>query len=137
MKQMSTLVLSIVFAFFIAPAGAVEDLVESVRTGCEKELTTHCAKVKPGEGRVLACLYAHGDKLSGGCEYALYDAAAQLERFISTLTYLANECEADLDKHCAKVAMGEGRLARCLLDNKDKLSARCGRAVDVTELKVE
>ena len=137
MKPISTLMLSLVFALFTTAAGAVEDLIESVRTGCDKELTTYCAKVTPGDGRVLACLYAHGDKLSGRCEYALYDAAAQLERFISTLTYLANECEADLEKHCAKVAMGEGRLARCVLDNKDKLSARCAKAVDVTELKAE
>ena len=36
----------------------------------------------PGQGRVLACLYAHGDKLSAKCEYALYDAAAQAGRYL-------------------------------------------------------
>ena len=47
--------------------------------GCEAAITTTCKDVTPGEGRILACLYAHGDKLSGKCEYALYDAAIQLE----------------------------------------------------------
>lgn len=118
-------------------AFALESIIESVAEGCEQELQSYCAKVTPGEGRVLACLYAHEDKLTGRCEYALYDAAAQLERAIAALTYLASECDDDLEKHCAKVAAGEGRLARCLLDNKANLSKRCTAAVEDTQLKVE
>jgi hypothetical protein len=45
----------------------------------------------------LACLYAHADKLSGQCEYALFDAAAQLERAVAALAYLVNECGDDLE----------------------------------------
>ena len=43
---------------FSLPAAAVDDLLESVAKGCEKELTTFCKDVTPGEGRILACLYA-------------------------------------------------------------------------------
>jgi hypothetical protein len=75
-------------------------LVESVAKGCEKELNSYCSKVTPGEGRISACLYAHGDKISGQCEYALYDAAVQLERFVAALTYVTNECEDDLKQYC-------------------------------------
>jgi Cysteine rich repeat len=59
------------------------ELGQQVLNGCNAELVQHCAEVTPGEGRLLACLYAHGDKLSGQCEFALYDAAARLERAIS------------------------------------------------------
>ena len=59
--------------------------------GCKKELNTHCKKVTAGEGRLLACLYAYSDKLSGQCEYALYDAAVQLERAVAALALLS-EC---------------------------------------------
>ena len=83
----------------------------------------------PGRGRVLACLYAHEDKLSTRCEYALYDAAVQLERVISALSFLANECRDDLEKLCAAVAPGEGRLLECLDKNKEKVSDRCKQAV--------
>jgi len=121
----------------IHSASAVESVVESVVNGCGTELTNYCSQVTPGEGRILACLYAHGDKLSGQCEFALYDAAAQLERFIGELTYLANECSEDLDTHCAAVELGEGRLAQCLLDNETKLQARCSAAIDNTNLQVE
>lgn len=78
---------------------------------------------------MLACLYAHGDKLSGRCEYALYDAAAQLERVVAALTYVVNECDADIETHCAKVEAGEGRIAACLKENSGKISQRCSQAM--------
>lgn len=128
----------IVLSFNLAaPASAMDTLIESVAQGCEEELTKFCSNVTPGEGRILACMYAHEDKLSGQCEFALYDAAAQLERFVSALTFLANECDEDLDTHCAAVEAGEGQLAQCLLDNKDKLQKRCASAIEITDLKAE
>ena len=75
----------------------------------------------PGEGRILACLYAHSDKLSGKCEFALYDAAAQLERAVAALSYVVNECADDLDQFCRDVAAGEGRLLMCLDKNDQKI----------------
>ena len=128
----------IVLSFNLAaPASAMDTVIESVAKGCEEELTNYCSNVTPGEGRILACMYAHEDKLSGKCEFALYDAAAQLERFISALTFLANECDEDLDTHCAAVEAGEGQLAQCLLENKEKLQKRCVSAIELTDLKVE
>jgi len=137
MKRITSGVFCFLFLLvFAVKAGAIETLVKSVAKGCEKELKTYCSKVTPGEGRILACLYAHGDKISGRCEYALYDAAAQLERFVAALSYVVNECEDDLDKYCASVETGEGRLAECLLvKNKDKISKRCNQAMKDVDLK--
>ena len=129
--RIKTILMLIVAAVFmlVSNATAAENLVETVAKGCEKELTSYCSNVTPGEGRILACLYAHSDKLSGQCEYALYDAAVQLERFVAALAYLANECGDDLDKFCSGVEMGEGRLLKCLDDNSEKISARCTQAL--------
>jgi len=126
-----TILLVVVATVFMLSSNviAAEDLVETVAKGCEKELTSYCSNVTPGEGRVLACLYAHNDKLSGQCEFALYDAAVQLERFVAALSYLANECDADLDKFCTGVQVGEGRLLKCLDDNSAKISTRCTQAL--------
>ena len=125
------ILLAVVAMFFvsISSAWAVENVVETVAKGCEKELTSYCKDVTPGEGRILACLYAHSDKLTGQCEYALYDAAVQLERFVAALTYVANECDADMEKFCADIAVGEGRVLKCLDDNAEKISARCTQAL--------
>ena len=126
-----TIVLVMAAAIFMlaSNAAAADDLVETVAKGCEKELTSYCSNVTPGEGRILACLYAHSDKLSGQCEYALYDAAVQLERLVAALSYLANECDEDLDKFCKGVEAGEGRLLKCLDENSEKISARCTQAL--------
>lgn len=112
-----------------------QGLVETVATGCEKELAAYCQGVTPGDGRILACLYAHADKLSGQCEYALYDAAAQLERAVAALAYLVNECGDDLDKLCVDVPTGEGRLLDCLNKNEKNVSQRCKQALKDTGLK--
>jgi hypothetical protein len=112
----------------VNPVMAQQGLVETVVTGCKAELEKYCSNVTPGEGRILACLYAHNDKLSGRCEYALYDAAVQLERAVAALSYVANECAPDLRKHCARVEAGEGRLLECLQKNDAEVSTRCKQA---------
>ncbi len=114
---------------------AQQDLVETVLKGCETELKTFCKGVTPGEGRILACLYAYGDKLSGQCEFALYDAAAQLERFVAALTYVANECDEDIDRYCAGVQAGEGRILACLEAQGTKIQGRCTQALEDVGLK--
>jgi len=118
------------------PAVAVaKGIVETVATGCKKELAAYCKDVTPGEGRVLACLYAHEDKLSGRCDYALYDAAAQLDRAVNALAYVAEECGDDMDKYCAEVPTGEGRLLDCLEKNEKNINSRCKDALKDTGMK--
>ena len=112
-----------------AAAADPATLVDAVRKGCEKELGSFCSQVTPGEGRQLACLYAYGDKLSGRCEYALYDASVQLERAVNVLSYLARECQADIEKHCASVAPGQGRILDCMKKHSSELSSRCNSAI--------
>ena len=128
------LVMGMVLVFGGA-ASAQQSLVESVVKGCDKELKTYCKDVTPGEGRGLACLYAFSDKLSAQCEYALYDAAAQLERAINALAYAANECRDDLTKYCADIKPGQGRLVQCIEKNDAKVSSRCKQALKDTGLK--
>jgi hypothetical protein len=131
------LVLTLVVALGLGVSGSLsaQNLVETVAEGCKTELETYCKAVSPGEGRVLACLYAYQDKLSGKCEYALYDAAVRLERAVAALSYVANECEADLKAHCAGVRAGEGRLLQCLEKNEAKVSTRCKGALKDVGLK--
>ena len=133
MRRVVKFLLTVAVLFMLPGASntswAQQDLIASVKDGCKKELDSFCKEVTPGEGRVLACLYAYQDKLSSRCEYALYDASAQLEHAIATLTYVASECEADLEKHCASVEAGGGRLAACLKKNEKDVSTRCKTAM--------
>ena len=136
MKTISILSMAICATLlFSFSAGAQQSIVETVANGCKTEIDAYCKDVIPGEGRVLACLYARSDKLSGKCEYALYDAAAQLERAVAALSYVVNECADDLDQFCTGVAAGEGRLMDCLDKNDPKVSSRCKEAMKQVGLK--
>jgi hypothetical protein len=111
-----------------------QDIVTTVEQGCEAEIKSFCSQVTPGEGRMLACFFAHEDKLSGQCQYALYTASAQLEHAISALNYVAGQCQSDIMQHCASVQAGEGRILDCLNANSENVSAACKQAVaDVFE----
>ena len=133
----SYLLLFIVTALVFAgtSASAADDLIQTVVNGCKQELETYCKDVTPGEGRVLACLYSRSDKLSGRCEYALYDAAAQLERAVAALSYAGNECKDDLQKFCSEVPAGQGRLLNCIEKNDSQVSGRCKQAIKDVGLK--
>jgi hypothetical protein len=124
-----------IMSLFFTNAVAGENLVQTVTNGCKVELEKYCKNVTPGEGRVLACLYAYGDKLTPKCEYALYDAAVQLERAVAALSYVANECDEDLDRYCNAVAPGEGRLLNCLEKKEKQLTKRCKEALRDVGLK--
>jgi len=116
-------------------AQADDSLVEGVKKACHKELTTFCKGVQPGEGRILACLYAFQDRVSGKCEFAVYDAAAQLEHAATALKFAAAECKDDLLKYCGNVEVGNGRVKACLDKNEKSLSEKCKEALKQTGIR--
>ena len=131
-KIMSLLIVFVLFSF--AGNVSAQDIVSAVQKGCGAEIEKYCSQVSQGDGRLLACFYAHEDKLSGQCQYALYDASAQLERAVSALNYVAGQCEDDMKAHCADVQLGEGRVIECLNSNSESVSAACKQAMaDVLE----
>lgn len=134
-KRLIATVFAAVLAVFPSLAAAetpqkgLEGALDTFSQGCQQELTTLCKDVTPGEGRILACLYAFSDKLSPRCEFALYDSIVQLDRTLTNLAYAVSECRDDLKGHCAAIQPGEGRLLDCLNRNADKLSGRCSNAL--------
>lgn len=112
-------------------------LAAYVTEACKTELGTHCSQVIPGQSRLLACLYSHGDKLSGQCETALYQAASVLDRAIGAVAYLADQCRNDIDSQCASVSPGQGRIVQCLADHKDVLTPPCTQAIMTVRAQIE
>lgn len=110
-------------------------LADMVADYCKAEIDSYCKNVTPGEARVIACLYAHEDKLSNRCEYGIYQAASKLQRAVNALSYAASECRDDLKAYCSDIAPGEGRLVQCLDKNKEKISDRCKQAMKDVGLK--
>ena len=98
---------------------AAENPIDAVKKACNTELTTFCKGVKPGDGRVLACLYAFEDQVSDKCTYAVYNAAAELEQAVNALKFAATQCKDDLLKYCGDVQVGEGRGLACRREERE------------------
>ena len=136
MKMKLIIVVGIVLAVSATGAWAQEDIIDNVIAACQPEIDAYCSEVTLGEGRLLACFYAHEDKISGRCQYAVYEAAALLEQFAAAITHVATECMDDLENFCAEVELGEGRVGTCLLEHKTEVSAACSQAIDDVGLEV-
>jgi hypothetical protein len=140
MKKLLLMVALLMLALPVFAAGdpltkGVQAALDTFTEGCQQELATICKDVKPGDGRIIACLYAFQDKLTPKCEFAFYDSVSQLDKTLSTLNYAIGECKDDLKKNCAEVKPGEGRLLDCLNKNEAKVTARCNAALKDTGLK--
>ena len=122
----------LIFSGFVQAAeGPMEKLaaknIDRFESGCQTELETYCQTVTPGEGRGLACIYAHNDKLSPKCESALYDSAQEFQTAAKNLNAFVGACQTDILNLCSKVAIGDGRILACLEKNKEKVSAGCNK----------
>ena len=109
---------------------SIQTAAQQVFKSCEKDIKTYCSKVEPGDGRLLACLYAHENKISDSCDGAIGDAADQLDWFMDKIRIALATCAPDIQKHCAKVALGGGRVYRCLKGQQANLNKDCSAIVD-------
>ena len=129
MKIRPALILIVAVMATSGSASAQESLLEYVVGACEKDLEQYCSQVTPGEGRLLHCVAAHEDKLSGQCEYALYQAASLLEQLTVAIGYFAQSCETEIRTLCSEVKAGEGRILACLDENGEQVGEACKKAI--------
>lgn len=129
MKIKAVLILVTAVLAMIGSASAQDSLLEYVVEACEDDLNQYCSEVTPGEGRLLHCVAAHEDKLSGQCEFALYQAASLLNELAASIAYVAQSCETEIRTVCSGVAAGEGRIFDCLDENNEQVGETCKKAI--------
>ena len=108
----------------------VAGIIEKGKQGCAADLETYCSTVTPGEGRLAFCLTAHSDKRTSSCENALGVARSEAEALISKVNESIQACVPDIASLCAGTRPGEGRIAQCLLEQRQALSSTCGEVLD-------
>lgn len=129
----SRIVTLIALLLFGSLAQAQDSLLNYLAEACQEDKAKYCSQVTPGDPRkMLACAYAHQDKLSGQCSYALYRASSAMEQMAAALNYLAESCAGDIEILCSGVRAGEGRIMACLEQNADQISPSCSKAIDET-----
>jgi hypothetical protein len=96
---------------------------------CKADVAKFCPQVQPGGGRIAQCLKQNKAQLSPSCQERIKMVAARLKE-------VNQACEDDLQQYCAGTTPGEGRIAQCLKEHKDKLSTECKTQIaDLLEKK--
>ena len=133
MKKVTSVIILGILLMSFASLGAAEGpmekfadkTIDKVERNCTQDLETYCQDVTPGQGRGVACLYAHVDKITTPCLTALYEAKNEFKNATDNVNALVADCRTDILALCSKVAIGEGRILACLEKNKKKVSAKC------------
>lgn len=125
----SILLASILVCMPLGPTVAQEDPIAEALMDCSNEIKTYCSSVTPGGGRLVSCAKAHEDKLSSQCIAAINRAGYWVSFLANTLAYVVLQCEADAEKFCKDVELGDERVLNCLSDNRADLSKYCGLAL--------
>jgi hypothetical protein len=100
-------------------------IVDEFAAACRRDADRLCSGVKPGGGRVVACLMRQQDDTSSACRAEIERVDAASDR----VTAMRAACRADAERICAGVPTEAGPLVECLQANRASLSEAC-RSVD-------
>jgi Cysteine rich repeat len=116
MKRIFGAYLLVMAALFITSAAQAEE--KEKHEACRADVQKLCKGVQPGGGRIAACLKQHESELAPGCRERMAEARKEGKEF-------SEACKADAETLCKGVQPGQGRVMRCLVEHKDKLSGGC------------
>ena len=117
MIKLTTITHLVVLSLLLSVSAAQAEDKEKPRA-CRADVAKLCKGIQPGGGRIAMCLKQHESELSPGCRETIAEAKEQIKEF-------AEACKPDAEKLCKNVQPGQGRVARCLVEHKDQLSASC------------
>jgi hypothetical protein len=101
--------------------------IEFVQSNCVEDVDSFCSRVTPGEGRILVCMQAHEDRLSRGCQIAVYRASRQLESALHRVEKIADACWSDIEAQCGDA----DAIGQCVERKSTLLSMSCQKALGV------
>lgn len=106
---------------------------QSPQTACKKDISTFCANVEKGEGRVINCLRENIDATSEECRNSLNNLTTNQQQPNSDKNKKGAQltsCKSDISLYCSDIERGEGRVAKCLNENLEKLSDECKKTLE-------
>ena len=127
MRKSVIIVYVVLVALFLVTApGFSQDQDETVmpKSGkgvCKADIEKFCKGIKPGGGRLWACIKSNNDRLSQECKDHIAMVREKTKEFNQA-------CKDDSKKFCKGIPRGKGRIASCLKSHEAELSDTC-RAV--------
>jgi hypothetical protein len=110
---------------FVPGTGPAHAQALVIEKDCAAEISAHCSSVRPGAGRIVACLISHEDKITPRCRMSAYLASGDLDERLKAVRGPAKTCSADILQYCSNVQAGGGRIYDCLSANKATLTDAC------------
>jgi hypothetical protein len=109
--------------FFVAVIGLSQDQDKEVapKAGkgvCKADVDKFCKGIKPGEGRIWACLKSNEADLSQPCKDQMALAREKGKEF-------QKACKGDAKKFCKGIPHGKGRIVACLKSHEAELAEPC------------
>ncbi|MGA3175598.1 MAG: cysteine rich repeat-containing protein [Syntrophorhabdales bacterium] len=86
---------------------------------CDDDIERFCYNFQVYGGWTAKCLELHFEELAPACRALTLDLVGTAEAVVG------QACEEDVRSFCFGVRPGEGRIAKCLSDNLDRLSPVC------------
>ncbi len=85
---------------------------------CAEDIARFCKDIRPGGGRIIACLNEHEKELTSDCRSKLTELRDKIDE-------AKKACSEDIEKVCKGVEPGGGRIARCLDEHASVVSEPC------------
>ena len=89
---------------------------------CKSDREKFCPGLKPGDGKLGACMKEHAAELSPECAAAV-EAGKQARKAIH------ENCKADIAKFCADATKEHGAIGKCLEGHASGLEQPCADAL--------
>lgn len=109
-------------ALAMASAPLMAQDVQGPGKACKSDREKFCPGMKPGDGKLAACMKEHAAEFSPDCKAAI-EARKQAQKAMQT------NCKADTAKFCADVAKGHGSVRKCLESHASDLEQPCADAL--------
>lgn len=127
MSKLALIFCAVSLMTFSIPSFAAHknDMKFGAGSACKPDVDKYCSDVTPGEGRIAACLKAHDDKLSTGCQKEWKSAQEEMRsRFRSEVKAFRQACNKDVQKYCSNV-LDPMEISQCLTKHSMDLSKSC------------
>lgn len=109
--------------FMVAVIGLSQEQEKEVAPGpgkgvCKADVDKFCKGVRPGGGRIWACLKSNEANLSQPCRDKMAEAREKGREFHKA-------CSDDAKKFCKGIPRGKGRIISCLKSHEAELAEPC------------
>ncbi|MFZ3337574.1 MAG: cysteine rich repeat-containing protein [Xanthobacteraceae bacterium] len=113
------------------------DAVDQLASACRGDLAKYCRNVELGNGRLRACLDAHQNVVSPGCQQTRAMVYASISRRAAAQRDIGRICDADIERLCG-TSHADAHLVECLLSvAPSAMSPACNQTFTDTGWRTE